>query len=53
MSPEKETNYKNIHKSQSDTNDHVSVFRTDGTVGSHSYPDGSFKQFTQKNNQKK
>jgi hypothetical protein len=46
--PEKETNYRNVHRSPSDNNEHVSVIRNDGTVGAHSYPDGSFKQFTPK-----
>jgi hypothetical protein len=56
-SPEKETNYKNIHQSPSDDNRHVSVFRADqghgDDVGRHAYPDGSFKQFVPKDNQKK
>jgi hypothetical protein len=46
--PEKETNYKNVHRSRSGDNPHVTVVRSDGTVGAHSYPDGSKKTFTKK-----
>ena len=33
---------------RSDLNPHWSVRRGDGTIGRHTYPDGSFKQFTKK-----
>lgn len=41
----KETDYKALHRSRSDDNDHVSLFGDDDKVAGHVYPDGSRKTF--------